>query len=147
LDEYPLLLRRILGAHSIRASIEQHGYQHLLIVPQKRLYRLPSGPAPGLYPKKFILVVEEIHVIPDEGTYSLWKSDFITKERLHAVYKVINACGLIDSVYPDNIPITFENLIAFIDTEHFHSWPVPYHKLSHFLAKKQRVYWTSLYIK
>ena len=68
----------------------------------------------------------------------------ITKKQLKGLFTLLKEVGLIDSIYPDNIPFTQSGKIAFIDTEHHHQWPVQLEKFKQFLSPAMQEYWQSL---
>lgn len=138
------LLKRIKGAAFIRQAIQDFHYEHFFKVPNKWLYVLPDNVEsnPNHQRKHFVLVVEDMKLSSDTSNYKKWTS--ITQEHLKAVYMMLSHVGLIDSVFPTNIPFAKDGKIAFIDTEHYHNWPVPFHRLIHYLAPDMRPYWEYL---
>ncbi len=64
--EWSNWVRRIEGAHAIRACIKRHGYKHFS-VPHKWIYPLPPEPSPPFsekyHRKNFILIVEDMHIV------------------------------------------------------------------------------------
>lgn len=144
--DYPYWFARIQGTEVIRQSIEKLGYQHIFKVPKKWIYPLPHNPlSNNPTERNFILVCEDMRIMSKEGNYERWRSAWVTHQLLDAVYAVLTDAGLLDSVYVDNIPFCKDGKIAFIDTEHFCKWPVPYHKMLPFLSKSNQAYWQSLY--
>lgn len=73
----------------------------------------------------------------------MWRQE-VSKDLLNALYNLLQMLGLIDSVYITNIPFAKDGKIAFIDTEHFHKWPVKFNRLSHSLSNEMNLYWMSL---
>jgi hypothetical protein len=143
--DWEIWMRRINGALTINAAIERNGVQAYFKVPQKWIYQIPRTEQ-TFETKNFVLVVEDMQLYDQRGNSIMWNGmKFVTKEKLNALYKIISEEGLLDSIYIDNIPFSkIDDKIAFIDTEHFHKWPVPFHRLTPFLAKKMQVHWMSL---
>lgn len=139
------LLKRIKGANAIRQAIQDLHYEHFFKVPHKWLYVLPDHLAsePGCQRKHFVLVVEDMRLVSDIANPKKWKTK-ITKERLKCLYLLLNHVGLKDSVFIFNIPFAKDGKIALIDTEHYHDWPVPFHRLTHFLNPEMQEYWNLL---
>ncbi len=139
-------LNRILGAKAIKESIKVHGFKDFL-VPQKWIYPLPEHPSPpsklGYHRKNFILIVEDMHILPNQETLDKYKKK-ISKGQLKGLYTLLSELGLIDSIFPDNIPFTKSGKIAFIDTEHHHLWPVNYQRFKQFLSPTMQEYWQTL---
>lgn len=134
LCEWENWLKRIRGAERVRNCIQAHHFKDCL-VPHKWIYPLPREPkgAKSAARKHFILVVEEMPILKAQDNLKAFNQK-MTKRLLTQLYTVIQECGLIDSVYPDNIPFTREGQIAFIDTEHSGLSPIPFHVLSSFLS-------------
>lgn len=147
LCEWTNWVQRIEGARAIRACLERHGFQHFS-VPQKWIYPLPLDPSPPESPefhrKNFILIVENMNVLPSKSNLKAFKEK-ITPQILRELYVILKEEGLIDSVYPDNIPFTQTGKLAFIDTEHrYPGNSVCYDKLTPFLSPEMQEYWQSL---
>lgn len=146
LNEWIYWVKRIEGARAIRACLKRHDYTHFT-VPHKWIYPLPEEPSPPsdvmYHRKNFILIADKMDILKSKDNLKAFKNR-MTPERLDELYTILTEEGLIDSVYPDNIPFTKNGQIAFIDTEHHHLSPVPYHKISQFLSPKMRQYWQSL---
>lgn len=146
LCDWAYWLKRIEGAQSIQACIQQHGFQHFR-VPQKWIYPLPDEPSPPntsqYHRKNFILIVEDMDILSKEENLRAFKKK-MTPQILQELHTILTEEGLIGSVYPKNIPFTRQGDLAFIDTEHHHIQPVPYHKLTHFLSSEMKRYWQTL---
>jgi hypothetical protein len=152
LDSQPVLIdwhnwmARIRGAQEIREKIKRCRLQHC-VVPQKWIYPLPEHPSPPnsplYYRKNFLLIVEDMNLVSPQQNLERYKKD-ISKEQLKELFVLFSELGLIDSVYPDNIPFTRSGKIAFVDTEHYHRWPVQYEKLKSFLNSPMQNYWQTL---
>lgn len=139
------LIKRIYGAERIRAAINEFGYQKMFKVPKKWLYPLPDLPESlsGLQRKKFIMVAEDMNLVPSYDNELLWKNS-VSKKTLAALFHLLESLGLKDSVYITNIPFSTDGRISFVDTEHYSKWPVEHSKLLHFLSKKKQKYWNEL---
>ena len=144
--EWSNWVRRIEGAHAIKACIKRHGYKHFS-VPSKWIYPLPQDPSPPFsekyHRKNYILIVEDMHLVNSTQNLKSFKKK-MTPQLLKELYTILSEEGLIDSVYPDNIPFTKRGQIAFIDTEHHHLAPIPYDKLTPFLSADMQDYWQSI---
>ena len=152
LDTQPLLhewdnwVKRIEGARAIQACIKRHGFRHFS-APGKWIYPLPEEPSPpsgSPYQRKnFILIAENMNILSFHDNLKVFKNK-MSPQLLKELYTILKEEGLIDSVYPDNIPFTKKGQISFIDTEHHHLSPVPFHVLTHFLSPDMQRYWQSL---
>lgn len=145
LDELPLLIKRIDGANCIREVIARHRLEDRFKVPRKWLYPLPQSPVKaGDFPHRFILVADNMRLAGYNHSLEHWRGDRIPKKVFDGLFIILKEAGLYDSVIPTNIPFSLDGRVAFIDTEHWHWWPVPYHILGDFLSKKNRKYWQEL---
>lgn len=146
INEWDIFLRRTIGSRIIRDAIKSHNYTDIFSVPKKWIYPLPEKPAANpLYQRKnFILIAEDMHVLSDRGNQERWIGPFMTPEKLAAIFVMIRDVGLVDSVFPDNIPFCRNGKLSFIDTEHYHTWPIPYHRLLHYLSPQMQNYWLLL---
>lgn len=149
MNEWINWVKRIEGARAIQGCINRHGFRHFS-VPRKWIYPLPEEPSPPLDPryqrKNFILVVENMQILDSKDNLKAFKNK-ITETILEELYTILSEEGLIDSVYPDNIPFTKSGKMAFIDTEHHHLAPVPYDKLTRFLSPERQRFWRSIFEK
>lgn len=137
--------RRITGALAIQECLHQHGFSGFC-VPRKWIYPLPDPIVPdrtGFCRKNFILIVEDMHILDHEETLKGYKKK-MTKQKLKALYTILTEVGLIDSVFPSNVPFTTQGKMAFIDTEHHHLQPVPYIRLKPYLSSTMQEYWQLL---
>lgn len=135
-------MKRIQGAIVINSIIEKYGFQQSFKVPKKWIYQVPRGEN---VEKHFVLVVEDMDIFDQRGNAIRWKgTEYVTKEKLNALCIIMNEAGLKDSVYLNNIPFCLDNKVAFVDTEHFHCWPVPLHKLTWVFASRLQIYWSNL---
>lgn len=137
-DDIYKLKRRVEGAKAIRNIIENDPVYSLIFrVPRKWLYPLP-------YPTNkihLVLIAEDMDIYSYEQNWLKWRSTSINPKKLDALYEVMEKAGLWDSVFAFNIPFTKDGKIAFIDTEYYHKWPVPYHKLNQYLSPRMEIYW------
>ena len=142
-------IKRIEGARAVQNSIDKHGYQALIKVPQKWIYPLPPEPSPKVIPgaerKNFILVVEDMRVLNYEDNLEAYYKK-PTRTLLNAIYTIITENLLIDSIYIDNIPFCKDGKLAFIDTEHCNdtSQPLKIERIAQYLSKEMHAYWEQL---
>lgn len=144
--EYTHWLERIHGVLAIENEIQTHNWEHTFKVPKKWIYPLPKEPSPpkDFMRKNFILVEEDMNIFDEEANNDKWKSDWVTTEKLDALYSILEGLGLRDCAKPDNIPFSKDGKIAFVDTQTFDSWPVNYKKLIPYLTPKMQSYWKQL---
>lgn len=139
--------KRCRGAEAVRQAILAHGWEDEFEAPQKWIYELPEPkkrlPA-EVNQKYFILIAKDAKIASYEENKILWKSSAISEEKLIKLHTLMKETGLVDSVYIDNIPFTKNGKIAFVDTEHFHRWPIPYYKLLPFLNTNKKDFWFSI---
>lgn len=133
--------RRIEGAKVIQDLIDKLGCGHLLTVPKKWIYPLPAEPSPppGAFRKNFILVVEKMKILEWSPNRVKWITA-ITKEHLEAIYEIVEELGLNDSIHASNTTFLKDGRIAFIDTEHHHTWPIRYERLQDLLSPEMQEY-------
>lgn len=143
--DWQRFLIRVTGSIAVRESINSHGYQHFMKVPNKWIYPLPSSPLPPPdYSRKyFILVVEDMNILSSAKNKKMWASR-PTKEFLNAVFTVLQEVGLSDSIYPFNMPYSNDKKIAYIDLEYHHSWPIHFGLLLKYLSQEMQEYWKTL---
>jgi hypothetical protein len=142
IEDYAPLICRIDGAQYIRNEIKAHGYEDMFSVPNKWIYPLPSEPSPpeGYHRKNFILVVEDMKIYRKSKNYLRWKEK-MTPKRADAMYVLLQNVGLIDSIYPFNLPFCEDGRQAFIDTEHHHKWPVRFQLMLQFFSPEMEQHW------
>lgn len=150
LNEWINWVHRIEGARAIQCSLERHGFLHFC-TPKKWIYPLPAEPSPPnatrFHRKNFILIVENMNILSLKDNRKAFRKK-ITPQILQELYTILTEEGLIDSVYPDNIPFTENGQLAFIDTEHHYPGrSIPYEKLTPFLSKQMKEFWQALTIK
>lgn len=140
---------RINGARQLQACIDKHGYNHIMKVPKKWLYPLPSNPpSRSPYPKGYVLIVEDAGILPHLANYRKYANE-ITKEHLKAIYVMLTENHAFDCVHVFNIPFCKDGKIAWIDTEGLNSYdhPINYWKVTEKLPRNLRSYWEKLYKK
>lgn len=145
-NEWDALIRRATGAKLTQECIDRHDYNHLLVAPKKWIYPLPETPLanPQFQQKNFILIAEDMHILKGAANGQRWFGPTMDDDMLRAVFTVITEVGLVDTVFPDNMPFCADGRIAFVDTEHYNKWPIPYHRLMHFLSFDNQNYWMAL---
>lgn len=140
--EWPHWIKRIKGSRLIRDAVQDKQYQNHFKVPQKWIYFLPYK-AENPTGRLFILVVEDMRIHTREKNKMFWKNK-VTYEQIYMLWDIIATCGLYDSVFIDNIPYCHDKLIAFLDTEHFLKWPIPYRRLNKRLKGGKKEVWLKL---
>lgn len=145
MDAYAILKKRVVGSRNVQAAVERHNVQKWFKVPKKWLYPLPDHPAPqhSAHRKHFVLVAEDCHILAHKDNETYWHQ-FSNKKHLTALYTLLQEEGLLDSVYPFNIPFNRLGQICFIDLEFNQDWPIPFNKLSPYLSSEMRAHWDSL---
>lgn len=145
IDELHELMNRIKGAQVARRVIADFHLEWLFNVPRKWLYIIPENPSSsGPYPKRFVLVVEDMEILPREENYAKWLSSSITKEKLDGIYIFLTKGGFNDLPLAFNIPFGRDGKLAVVDTEDYHKWPIPYDRLNKYLSPKMQEYWNQL---
>lgn len=146
LGEWVDMKNRILGAYYTQQAIDRHGYNKLFKVPKKWIYPLPPEPAApqGCYQKHFILVVEDMKILGLEKNYYFYRSIAMTEEIMKAIFTICKEVGLSDSLFPPNIPFSKDHKLAFVDTQHFHHWPIKIDRLIPYLHPLGQKYWIEL---
>lgn len=145
-NDWDALVRRVTGAKAVKEAIASHGYAHIFKVPNKWIYPIPEGPAsnPKYQRKNFILVADEMNIFKNARNEQRWFGPTMTPDKLRAFYIILTEVGLVDSVFPCNVPFCKDGMLAFIDTEFHHKWPIPYHRLVPYLPEDLQHYWISL---
>lgn len=146
ISEWQRLFYRVSGSIYIQDALDKYNINHLFVVPKKWIYPLPPEPSPPQHMerKNFILIENELNIYTSKENNIMWKSPIINPTTLTWVYMLLQELGLNDSPYNFNMPITKDNRIAFIDTEHHHKWPVPFFKLWSFLSSDMGDFWNKL---
>jgi hypothetical protein len=140
------LATRAAGAASINEAITRLGLESMFKAPKKWLYALPEHPAPpeGTHRKNFILIAEDMLLLPSKVNRAKWKNNNFSEKRLRGFYALLKDQGLDDSVHPFNVPFCRDGKIAFVDTEHHSKRFVNYGILSKYLSKKNQKIWESI---
>lgn len=146
LSDWKQWVSRASGSKCVRESIQKHGWGRMLKAPRKWIYPLPGNPPAqhGVEKKNFILIVEDMKIIPSKDNKALWKSHQITKPLLDAIFTLITEEGLSDTVQAFNMPFSVDGRISLIDLEHHHEWPIPYRVLLRYLNSSNAAYWEHL---
>lgn len=143
-------IHRIRGAELIRECIEKNELQSQFKVPKKWIYPLPKKPAPPdnsrYIRKNFILICENMNIHDHKTNEKMYKKRF-NKKMIYNLYRILQTCGLYDSVYVFNMPFCKDGKIAFIDTEYHNKWPLPYHKLNSRFSKEMELHWKKITFK
>lgn len=147
IDEWENWVRRIDGANAIQKNIDAHHFVHCC-VPKKWIYPLPQAPSPPIqsmyHRKNFILIAEKMDILDKKANRTAFRQT-MTSTILDELFVIITEEGLIDSVYPSNIPFTHSGQIAFVDTEHrYPDKKVNYGKLTSFLSETMQEYWNRI---
>lgn len=141
-------MQRITGAQRVRDAIKRLGYESLFVVPKKFIYPLPPEPSPslGLERKNFILVAEDMNILNKKKNRAKYRTK-MTKKQLDAMYKIIQAEGLDDSVIPANLCFTKKGKLAFVDTGVHGRWPIRYQMTMQSLSPEMQTHWKNLFEK
>lgn len=144
-QEWQNWIARITGANIIRDAIEKNKFQNYFKAPKKWIYKYRFAAPEG---KQYILVVEDMNLVSYEKNVSYWKSlKHIHYDKLKALYTLVENEGLYDSIFIDNIPFSKDKKIAFVDTEHYHKWPVKLHRIEKYLHPINKKHWSELIAK
>lgn len=146
ISDWQKCLFRVTGALHIQHALDRYSLNHLFVVPTKWIYPLPVEPSPpqNLERKNFIVVENTLDIYTGKENNKMWKGPIINPVTLTWIYILLNELGLADSPYNHNMPVTKDNRIAFVDTEHHHKWPVPFFKLWQFLSPDMQDYWNRM---
>ena len=144
--EYLTWVYRARGAKVVRKVIQEQGWEAYFKAPQKWIYPLPPKPAAkkGHSQKNFILVEEEMDILPIQTILSKWKNGTMTKDHLEMLFFIITRTGLRGGCKVDNIPICKDGRIAFVDTQRNLLWPLPYERMFQVLHGDMRKHWQAL---
>lgn len=141
-------IKRCQGAELVRDAIARFNYGKTFKVPHKWVYVLPDqfavAPQQGIYPKHFILVVEDMKILDPKENRSRYHSKHMHRATLQALVNIMEDLGLSDAVRCANVPFCKDGKLAFVDTESWHRWPVWYHPTKEWLAIPMRKYWNEI---
>lgn len=141
-------LRRINGARALGNFIRSNDLKHI-IVPQKWLYALPERFSdPKRKKKTYILIVEKMDLCSGgkdpEGEIAQ-KYYTIEFDILREICRVVYHFRGLDSML-HNLPFTYQNKIAFIDTERWERQREGYlRNIMPFLSEDRREYALSVF--
>lgn len=147
--EWQNWLERINGALIVKAAVDRYNYHDIMKVPNKWIYPLPIMPLPlagALYPKSFVIVVEDMELIPMSQTVEKYKSG-VSKSQLKALFNILYDCKMTDSMLPKNVPFSVDGKIAFVDTEHTGKSPMiklVIRRFRKYLSSSKKDYWDYL---
>lgn len=146
IPEYKSWILRVKGANLIRRKIADLHLESIFKVPHKWIYHIPEAVVSlkGYYPRYYLLVEEDMELLPRNKNKKMWASDLITPELLDQVFVILQELGLYDCAKPDNIPFSKDGRIAFVDTETFGSKKVLFKKMIPYLSKSNQDYWKNL---
>jgi hypothetical protein len=146
--EYYTWMLRARGAKVVQEEIDRQGWQKWFKAPIKWIYALPPAPAarPGHLQKNFILVEEDMDILPNVESRQKWQDGTITPKILRMIFHIITKTGLRGGCKYDNIPIGRDGRIAFIDTQNNLCFekPLPYGRLYKVLTGELRDLWSEM---
>ena len=142
IDEDAQWLKRIDGAQLIQSAITRLGYQSMMSVPKKWIYIIPDKKMMGKK-KRSLLVVEDMHLVSSDDNAYFYQNQ-VTCKQLEALVRIFIECRLVDSLIIDNVPLTKNGKISFIDTEHAGKslliW-MRINKFAKYLSPEMSKYW------
>lgn len=143
--EHEYWVLRAKGARKVRKEIKTHHLEEQFKVPTKWIYELPDNQfvEKGYFPKSYILVEEDMQILPKKKNNKRWGSKVVTKPLLRDLALILKNVGLEDAK-PDNFPFSSDGKIAFVDTQTYDSKKINYKKLLPFLSEENRNYWKEL---
>ncbi|CDZ80492.1 hypothetical protein BN1013_01005 [Candidatus Rubidus massiliensis] len=137
-------VKRCYGARRIKNVINKYNIKHF-VVAKKWIYPLPAHPSPphsSYYKRQIcVLLVTDMQLIPSKENYNNWRKK-ITKKHLDELYLIISH-GNGSSYRPDNVHFTYNNTIAFIDTEYPDRKP-NFSSIRPYLSDGMKNYWDKL---
>lgn len=128
-------------AEQVRITIKERKYFPILVAPYKWIYPLPPTPRadPSLPGKNFILVVDQMPLLPREDNKKRWARD-MDEKRLDAIYDIIQTFGLINATHINNLPWSRNLRNVFVDFERHHVWPTQIQNLQPWLNPDMQRY-------
>jgi hypothetical protein len=146
--EYTTWMLRARGAKVVREEIDRKGWQAWFKAPIKWIYPLPPAPTarPGHLQKNFILVEEDMDILPNPESRKRWLDGTVTAKQLRMIFHIITKTGLRGGCKYDNIPLCKDGRIAFIDTQNNLCFekPLPYGRLNKVLTGELRDLWAEM---
>lgn len=144
-EDWSSWINRITGAELIRKMIVKNKWQSTFKVAHKWIYPLPDHPAPpeGSSGNHFILIVENMNLLPKKASIDKWYQLNSTKT-LDAIYKILRSLGLRDCPRNSNLPWCHDGRLAFVDTESYNYRDIPYVNLNRRLNPQMLNYWKKL---
>lgn len=137
---------RARGAALLRKEIAKQKWEPYFTVPKKWIYFLPSdSPSPfiGRLDRRSILVEDKMDLLPPAEIKACWMNGSVSVEQLDKLAYLIKKLGFRGGCKWDNVPICRDGRIAFIDTQNYLSWPLPYERLFHVLRGDLAERWRS----
>ena len=142
-------IHRIEGTKAVRDCIKKYHLQSKFKVIRKWIYPLPARPSPPhnshYLRKNFVLVCENVR--PLDHTKNEKKYKNMSQEWMDALYIILQANGLYDSVFPFNVPFCHDGKMAVVDTEYWGKWPVPFDRLTRCFSRSRQNYWRQITYK
>ncbi len=139
-------IHRIGGTKAVRDCIKKYQLQSKFKVIRKWIYPLPAHPSTPhssrYLRKNFILVCENVRPLEHSKNDKRYKK--MNKEWMDALYIILQANGLYDSVFPFNVPFCKDGRMAVVDTEYWGKWPVPFDRLTRCFSKEMQNYWRKI---
>lgn len=142
--EWPHFVARCQGALEAKKAIKNQRAEKLFKVPQKYIIPIKDKSPTPYVKKQFILAVEEMDLLAKENNKKAWGTKKDQKEFLNTFWRVVTEAGLSDNFNIYNSPWCHCGMVAFVDTEHFHEWPVHYPNLLIRLKGRNHIHWQSL---
>lgn len=134
---------RVLGALSVKKYIDRFNLHDVVKVPRKWIYPIPRFSNSGTFPKRFILIAEDMQPYSESKSLSMWKKK-VSNGQLDAVWLILKKAGLPDCAYAFNIPFCRDGKLAFLDTEYCRLWPIHYRRMNQYLSGDKLSYWIKL---
>lgn len=136
---------RARGSAFVRDTLKKLKMTHYFKAPKKWIYpvhRSASYNPQAPYTKHFVLLVQDMQLQPRQKLEHKFKNE-MTKPYLLALFTALKKTGYNDS-HIENIPLSIDGRLAFIDLEHFNQHPVQFHLLSKHIAPDMLEYWEKL---
>lgn len=143
-DEYLEFVARIQRRNELQEIIDAHQITKI-ILPRKWIYPIPTkvDPEPGTIKKLYLLVAEDMHILPDAENLKKWKNE-MTKEHLDELFLLMTSLQLSD-INPSNLAFCEEeDILALIDTKPRPADEMKLTEIDYYLSPEMRDYWHSL---